>query len=721
MTEQRVTFCRICEAACGLIANVDQGKVSSLEPDPDHVLSRGYVCVKGIRYAEVHNSPDRLRTPLKRVGERFIPISWEQALTEIGDKTRAIRSQHGKQAVGMYLGNPAAFSPPHPIFAAGFMRALSTRQLYTAGSQDCANKFAASWAMFGSPMIHPVPDLDHMRCFIVIGSNPAISQMSFINAPRPVERMKAMEKRGGKVVFVNPRRTESADQLGEQVFIRPDTDVFFLLSFAEELFRQQSPDPAIVQHLDHLDDLRTSVAGWPAEHTAAVTGIAPEKLRELVTVYRTSGASALYCSTGLNQGRHGTLAAWLLNAINAVSGNLDRKGGVLVPRGTVNLPLISRVTGAGHKRHTSRVGGLPSMVDAFPSAVLADEILTEGEGQLRALFVSAGNPVLSCPNGPHMIEAFKKLELLVSIDLFRNETANYAHYVLPATSFLERGDIPLGAQGFQPTPYMQYAPAVVPADGEQKDEWWIFTRLAEAIGVNMFRSRSLHTYLIRSAREEIPMLLAFTPEKLFRLMLRLGRELSFDEAKRHKHGVMLEENRAHDFLGKPTRVLRPFGKVDVAPVAFVNAISGLSDVYDEELRNRKRLKLISKRERTSHNSWMHNVEAFVRPPRDTNYLFIHPDDAVERQLADGDTAEVTTATGRVQVPVRCSSDLMRGTVALPHGWGHAHADGLTIAKSTRGVNANLLSADGAQSVERFAGMSHLTGILVEVTRVAAAE
>ncbi len=720
MNAQRVTFCRICEAACGLIANVDDGRVLSLAPDPDHVVSRGYVCVKGIRYAELHNSPDRLRTPLKRVDGAFLPIPWEQALAEIGQRTRAIRERHGKQSVGLYLGNPAAFSPPHPIFAAGFLGGLGTRHLYTAASQDCANKFAASRAMFGSALIQPVPDLDHLRCFIVIGSNPAISQMSFINAPRPVERMKAIEKRGGSVVFVNPRHTESADQLGQQVLIRPDTDVFFLLAFAHTLFATGGLDGRASRHLVHVEELRAAVTDWSPERTAEVTGIAAETLRALVATYLASGAAALYASTGLNQGRHGTLAIWLMNAINAVSGNLDRKGGVLVPRGTVNLPFLGRVTGAGHGRHRSRVGALPAIVDALPAAVLADEIMTPGPGQLRALFVSAGNPVLSCPNGPRLAQALEKLDLLVSVDLFRNETARHAHYVLPGTSFLERGDIPLGAQGFQPTPYMQYGQAVVPVDGDQKDEWWIFTRLAEAVGVSMFNSRLLQAYLAKSARDELPAALSFTPDKLMRAMLRLGGETTLDQTRASPHGVLLAKNRERDFLGKPLRVLRPFGKVDVAPAPFVAALDALDAVYDAERRDRKRLKLISKRERTSHNSWMHNVEAFVRPPRDTNYLYIHPDDAGPLALSEGDLAEIRSATGSVQAPVKLSTDLMPGSVALPHGWGHAGATGLSIANRTRGVNANVLAPDGAASVERFAGMSHLTGILVDVRRVARA-
>lgn len=716
MQEDKVTFCRICEAACGLVAKVEEGRVKALVPDPEHVVSKGYACVKGTRFAEVHNSPDRLRHPLKRVGGRWERVSWEQALSEIGEKVRALRAAHGKDSIGMYVGNPAAFSLPHPAFASGFMVGLRSKQYYTAGTQDCSNKFAASWEMFGSPAIQPVPDFDRVRCFVIIGSNPAISQMSFIHAPRPIERLKAIEKRGGKVVFVNPRRTESADQVGEQLFIRPDTDVFFLLSFAHELVAQGGVDRKVLEHLDNLPELERVVKPWPAERTAQVTGIAPERLRELVRSYLAVGASALYASTGLNQGRNGTLAIWLLNAINAVSGNLDRHGGVLVPRGLTNVPLLAKLSGTGHHRYRSRIDGLPAVLDAFPAAILPDEITTPGEGQLRGLFVSAGNPVLSCPNSARMADALSQLELLVSIDLFRNETGNLAHYVLPATSFLERGDLPLGVSGFHPVPYVQYSAPVVPPDGEQRDEWWIFTRLAEACGVNLFGSKAAQRYLAWSAREgRTPFDFAkFTPERMYRAMVRACGETTFGALLRNPHGVLLRDNREHDFLGKRSRVLRPGAKVDVAPPAFVEAAAGLDALFDDELRAGRRLKLITKRERTSHNSWMHNVEAFVKRPRDTNYLYMHPDDAAALGLRDGDLADVSTETGRVRVPVKYSDDMMLGAVALPHGWGHAGADGLSIASATRGVNANALASDGPRAVERLSGMAHLTGIPVEV-------
>jgi anaerobic selenocysteine-containing dehydrogenase len=715
--EQKVTFCRICEASCGLVARVENGRVVELAPDRDQPVTRGYVCVKGTRFTEVHHSPDRLRHPLKRVAGGFTRIGWDQAFAEIGHKLRDIRGRHGPHAVGMYMGNPSAFSVPHPIFASGLLRGLGTRQLYTAGSQDCANKFAAAQEMFGSPMIQPVPDFDRIRCFVIIGSNPAISQMSFIHAPRPIERLKAIEKRGGKVVFVNPRRTESAEQVGEQLFIRPDTDVFFLLSFAHEVFARRGVDGTVLRHLEHVRELEAVALPWPPERTAEVTGIGVEALRKLVAEFLKPGGSALYASTGLNQGKHGTLAAWLLNALNAVTGNLDRHGGVLVPRGLVNMPLWSKLGGAGMSRQRSRIGGFTALVDALPAGILADEILTPGQDQLRALIVSAGNPVLSCANGPRLEKAFGELELVVSIDMFRNETGNHAHYVLPATSFLERDDMPLGIHGFQPAPYLQYTERVVEPDGEQQDEWWIFTRLAEAAGVSMFGSRAFHRYLVLSTTGKLPEAVAFSPQKLYRTLVRTNGQVTFEALRNSPSGVMVGDNREHDFLGKRTRVLRRGAKVDVAPARFLAAARALEPEFAAELAGRARLKLVSKRERHSHNSWMHNVDAFVKKPRDTNYLYMHPLDARARGLDDGALARVKSATGSVEARVKHSDDLMPGSVALPHGWGHARADGLSVASATTGVNANVLAADGVAGVEPLAGMVHLTGIPVDVTAV----
>ncbi len=708
----KVTFCRICEAGCGLLADVEHGQVTKLRPDPDHVVSRGYACVKGIRYLELHASPDRVTTPMKRIGERFEPVSWATALEEIGAKVKAIREAHGDQSVGMYMGNPAAFSLLHPLFAQLFMASLGSRNLFTSGSQDCNNKFVVSEAMYGSALIQPVPDVDRTKCFIVIGSNPAVSHLSFLQFPRPIERLKAIEKRGGKVVFINPRRTESADQVGEQVFIRPNSDVYFLLSFAREVLSRITPSPALLKQVEGLDALREVTAPWTPERSAELTGIAADVTRNLVTSFIAADGAALYCSVGVNQGTQGTLACWLLHAINLVTGNVDRPGGLLIPKPQIQNSQTVKLMSKGVAAIPSRIGGFAPVLGTYPAGILPDEIETPGDGQIRAMFVSAGNPVLSCPNSARMERALSSLDLIVSIDLFRNETGNLAHYVLPVTSFLEREDMPLSVQGFQPVPYLQLAHAVVPPMGESHDEWWIFAALARACDTHLMGSRLLQRWLDASTRKSwLPESLRFSPRLAYHgVAFSAGTLLrSVDRA---EHGKLLSDTRPRSFLGK--RVFRPGKRVDLAPATYVEAARtlALAKVFNQEERP---LLLITQREKTSHNSWMHNIEAFVRGTRGTNYLTMHPDDARVRGLDEGAVVRIESATGSVRLPVHISDEVMKGVVALPHGWGHARADGLTIARGTRGENANLLTPDGPQALERLSGMAHLTGIAVEVS------
>lgn len=713
MPEKKVTFCRICEASCGLVAEVEGERVLRLAPDPEHVLSRGFACVKGIRYAELHNSPDRLTQPLKRVDGRFVTIGWDQALSEIGEKLRDLRAAHGNDALGVYIGNPAAFSPAHVVFAGAFAYGAGTRHIYTSGSQDCNNKFVASEEVFGNPLLQPIPDLDGLNCFIVVGANPAISQLTFVHAPRLVERLKAREQAGARIFFVNPRHTESAQQVGEQVFIRPGSDVYFLLAFAQRVVARGALDAASLARAEGLSDFCALVAPWTPEVVAARTGIAPSTLEAMVDAYCRAEGAALYAGTGVNQGPHGTLCQWLMHAINLVSGNLRRPGGMIVTRATMRAAKVGYPSADKIEHRHARFGELRSVLDSLPAGVMPDEILTPGPGQLRALFVTAGNPVLSCPNGARMKQALASLDLLVSIDLFRNETGNLAHYVLPVTSFLERGDVPMGMSGYQPEPYGQWVDPVVPPRGEAKDEWWIFARLAEAAGVSLRGSRAFQWLLDHStgARSLFPRPLRFDPRWLAHATAWLN-GTSMRALKKRPHGLRLERPDPAVFL--KSGILTKSGKAQLAPERFVAALAQL-DREAQEDTGRPSLQLITKRERTSHNSWMHNVGAFVQGPRSTNYLYMHPDDAVARGLSDGQLCAVRSSTGAVEVPVRLSQDLMPGTVALPHGWGHAEADGLAIASRTRGVNANLLAADGPGAVEPLSGMARLTAIAVEVS------
>jgi anaerobic selenocysteine-containing dehydrogenase len=711
------TFCRICEASCGLLADVEGERVVALRPDPDHVSSKGFVCIKGIRYLDVHDSPDRVKTPLRRVPgtERFEPISWETAFREIGERTRAIRERHGKHAVATFLGNPAAFSVAHAMFAAAFSKGLGTRNAYGSSTQDCSNKFAVAERMYGSAIHQPVPDLQRTDMVILIGTNPAISQMSFVHAPNAVDTLLGIEARGGRVVHVNPRRTETAERVGQQVFIRPDTDVFFLLSFLQVLFANH--DPGEVPHVRGQRVLRELAAAYTPERTEPVTRVPATVLRELVAAFVNAKGASVYASTGLNMGQSGSVAFWLVSAINVLSGNLDREGGAIVPHGMFPLATLAHHSGFGRGHQRSRVGGFEAVLDQLPGAILPDEILTPGADQVRALFVTAGNPVLSCANEARMREALTQLELLVCIDLFRNETGQLAHYVLPGLSFLERSDIPLGAQGFMSEPYVQHTPAVVEPDGEQRHEWWIFRELAHAIGVPLMGLRASQAWgaFDRTLRR-LPVLgqkLAFHPDQLYAGMIAATGQTTLGGVQQHPHGRPLRRKPPGDFL--PGRLLTADKRVDLAPPDLVAAARTLEARFEQELGTLSELRLITKRERNSHNSWMHNVEGLVRGKRARNYLYMRADDAATRGLTDGALACVEANGRQLRVHVRITDDLAPCVVALPHGWGHARAEGLRIARATEGVNANWIAADGPDSVERISGMSRLTGFPVRVS------
>ena len=719
-TETLHTFCRICESLCGLEVTLEHGAITKILPDQDHVATRGFGCVKGLKQHKLFSSPDRLRHPLKRVGSELVRTSWDDALAGIGAKVKDLRSRFSPDAIAMYVGTAAGFSVLHPIFAQGFMTGVGSKSMYASATQDCSNKFAVARHLYGFPFTQPFPDVDHTQCLIVIGANPVVSKWSFLQVSNPIERIREIEGRGGKVIVVDPRRTETAKVASEHVFIRPGTDVFMFLSFLHELFAQGGVDRArAAEFMTGADEIEALVAPWTPERTAAVTGIEPGKLREIVAAYRTAQGAALYCSTGVNMGGHGSLAFWLMECINALSGNLDRRGGTLVGRGVMDFPRFGVKNGVLMRNDRSRIGDFGSVNDAFPGGILADEILTPGPKQVRALFVTGGNPLITMANAGRLKRAFESLELLVVLDILPTETASLAHYVLPCTSPLERPDLPFIFPlllGLQSKPYLQATRKVIEADGEQRDEATIYLDLARAAGVRLFGSRVAQWTLeaakgVRSARRsgkqpEIPQ------ELLLSLVLRATGNGGFAKLLAEPHGRLRPDHQEADFLGR--RVVTEDGRVHLAPRELIDAAAALDADFEREQTAGSRLRLITKRHVATHNSWTHNYEDFVAGDRGTNHLYMHPDDAARAGLHEGDLADVASDTGAVRVPVRTLADLMPGTVALPHGWGHQGAKGLSVASKTRGVNVNLLAADGPDRIERLSGMATLTGIPVDV-------
>jgi len=716
------TFCRICEALCGLEVTLENGRVTAIRPDERHVATRGFGCRKGLKQHQLFGSPDRLRWPLKRVGDRHVRVSWEQALSEIGAKVQAIRTRLSPDAIAMYVGTAAGFGVLHPIFAQGFMTGVGSRSMYSSATQDCANKFAVARHVYGFPFTQPFPDVDRTRHLVIVGANPVVSKWSFLQVPHPTRRLREIQARGGRVVVVDPRRTETAKLASEHVFIRPGTDVFFFLSFLHELVAQGGVDrERLARFTTGFESVEKLAAAWPAERSAEVTRIPPETLRRLVSEYAAADGAALYSSTGVNMGGHGSLAFWLQEVANAASGNLDRRGGTLVGRGIVDFPAFGAKHGVLMRSDRSRIGGFGAVNDAFPGGLLADEITTPGDGQLRALFVTGGNPLLTMPNAEKLRRALEQLELLVVLDILPTETASLAHYVLPCTSPLQRPDLPFVFPlmlGLQAKPYLQATRAVLPPEDEQRDEATIYLDLARASGVPLFGSRLVQRALELArawhARRHPGAQPAIPQEALLSLLLRATKNGSFGALVREAHGRLRPDHEGGSFLGR--RVTTDDGMVHLAPAPLLEAARELEDAFARERAAQAAgvLRLITKRAVGTHNSWTHNLAELSSGEGGTNHLYLHPDDADRLGLRDGDLADVRSDVATVRLPVKRLPDLLPGTVALPHGWGHQMATGLSVASRTRGVNVNLLAADGPERLERISGMAKLTALAVEV-------
>lgn len=721
MTDVHHTFCRICESLCGLEVHVDQGEVVRIKPDADHVATRGFACVKGIKQQRMYSTRDRLTQPLKRVGKDFVEISWDEALADIGATVRRLRGDHGPDSLGLYVGTAAGFSILHPIFAQGFMQGIGSSNIFSSATQDCANKFAVAQRIYGFPFTQPFPDLEHVQCLIVTGANPVVSKWSFLQVPNPYLHLHELDKRAAKLFVVDPRRTETAKAAGEHVFIRPNTDVFFFLAFLHELFAIGGVDEArAATYLTGTEALRALVQPWTPERCATVTQMPADTLRRMVRTFHEADGAAMYCSTGVNMGTNGSLAFWLQECINALSGNLDRRGGTLVGQGVFDFAKFGARYGVLTSEGRSRVGGFAKTNDAYPGGVLADEILTEGPGQIRGMFVTGGNPLITMANSERLRGALSKLELLVCVDIQLNETASLATHVLPATSPFQRADLPFVFPlwlGMQTKPYLQATRPVVPPQGNQRDESTIYHDLCRASGVGLFGSKALTASLEgwrRWRRWRRPgQGDGLSNEGLLDGLLRLTGQGRFDALLQHRHGKLREAHAAGSFLGE--RVVTPDGKVHLDhPDLMAAAAARLSPHFDNELAQAGAIKLITKRALTTHNSWTHNLEDFVPERNRTNLLCMHPTDAAAAGLAEGDIADVSTDVSTVRLPITLLDDLMPGVVALPHGWGHQHAKGLSVASQTDGVNVNLLAADGPEGLEPLSGMAHLTGIVVEV-------
>lgn len=716
--EERVTYCRICEPLCGMVATVEDGRLTKLRPDGDNPLSQGFACPKGIAMAEVVNDPDRVTHPLRRGADgEFHRVTWDEALDEIADRLRVIVGRHGGDAVGWYMGNPAAFSYSHPLWAKGFVDALGSPHFYTASSQDVSNRFAASHFLYGSPYIVPIPDLARTDFLLMVGANPLVSHGSVMSAPRVKDQLHAITGRGGRVVVVDPRRSETARAF-EHVAVHPDSDAFLLLSMLEAIFSDGLEDTrAIARQARGVEALREVAMAHPAEETERHTGVAAADVRRLARDLARAERAAVYGRTGSCLGRNGTLVAFLLDALNVVSGNLDREGGAVFGDPPVDFERLASLVGlATYAKVRSRVGDLPEVLGSLPASVMAKEMTTPGRGQMRAFFVSAGNPVLSVPNGDELAAAMERLELSVALDFYVTDTSRHCDFVLPATTMYEREDFPLPFLGLFTTPFIQMTEPVVEPVGEARQEWEVIDDIARRVGVVPSSLRALRGLGRAGVR--------LTPRRLVDLLLRAGPEgdwfglrrggLSVQKLRRNPHGLVLGDGLAGGVLARKIR--HPDRRVRLDPpevLAEAESLAGRNGASPDFP-----MRLIGLRELRSHNSWMHNAPLLMRGGRE-HHARVHPDDAAATGLADGDVCRITSRHGSLELPARLTDEVKRGTVAVPHGWGH-RGGGWRRANAAGGVNVNALASSEPEDLERLAGMAHLNGIPIRIEPVGAA-
>lgn len=698
------TFCRVCEPSCGLVAEVDKGEIVSLKPDKSHPVTKGFACHKGIATLEIHQDEDRLDYPQRRNASGELErVSWQEASAGIAEKLAEIKEKYGPEAIAAYTGNPLAFNSLAGPAIGSFVLNNGIRRNFSSGTQDCTNKFAASEAVFGSSTIHPIPDIEHTDFLLIFGANPRISHMSFISIADPMHVLRSAAKRGADICFVDPRYNESIKGIGRHFAVKPDTDVYLMAALLHVLFRDGHIDEQqMIEHAVHVSELKTFIKGYAPADVAGIVGVSAEDIEQLAQDIAAAPTAAFYMSTGVNMGRQGSLAYWLLFMLSLATGNLDRRGGNIYSRGFYPAAKAGRIRGEITYEETP-FGDVRRIRGSLPGNLMADMILQE-DNPIRGLVVISGNPLLSMGSGEKLRRAFEKLEFVMVIDIYPSATSDYADYVLPATDMYERADINICGLGMQKQPFIQYTDFVVPPKAERRPEWWILREIERAQGFET-ENRELDDY--QQAIDELGLFNRFSHM--------MGQsELTLEDV-REEGAVVLNPVEPGKFFSNVIQT--ESGHVDCYPDTFSESIERCAEIFDElKAEETSQLKMISRRTNYMVNSWFHNVKSLKRSGHLNNPLYIHPDDARARNLGEGSTVKVHNEFGEVTTTVTLDDGLKQGTVAMTHGWGYQGRD-MKTASEFSGCNANDLLPSGAGSYEKISNQAFMTGVPVDVAAV----
>jgi anaerobic selenocysteine-containing dehydrogenase len=706
--------CTLCEATCGLEVVTDGRQVVSIRGDEHDPFSRGHLCPKAVALKDIHHDPDRLRRPLRRDGGRWDEVGWDEALDAAAARLRAVQRAHGRDAVAVYLGNPNVHSLGSMLSAPGFARTLRTRNRFSATSVDQLPHQLVAHLMFGHQLLLPVPDLDRTGHLLIVGANPAVSNGSLMTAPGVAKRLRAIRARGGRIVVIDPRRTETATLADAHHFVQPGSDAFLLLALLHTIFAEglERPGRSRAWTLG-LGRVRAAAAGFPPDRVSRITGMPAQVIAQVAREFAIAERAVCYGRLGVSTQRFGSLACWLVNVLNLVTGRLDEPGGAMFTRPAIDV-VGGGYVGRGHVgRWTSRVRGLPEIGGELPVAVLSEEIETAGPGQVRALVTIGGNPVLSTPNGARLDRALSGLDAMIAIDIHLNETTRHAHLILPPASPLERDHYDLIFNALAIQNVAKFSPAVFERPRDARHDWEILDglswRLAAGGPLTRIRARA-RASLRRWAG----------PRRILDHALRTGpygkgwlpgrRGLSMRRLLEARHGLLLGP--LEPCL--PGRLATPDRTVALAPERLLADLPRLERALEDDSRPPGTLALIGRRDLRSNNSWMHNSARLMKgAPRCT--LLMHPDDAGPRHITGGDIVVVRSRVGAVEVPVVVTPDIARGVVCLPHGWGHQRP-GVRLRVASAQPGASLNDVTDELEVDAISGNAALNGTWVRVER-----
>lgn len=680
---------------CGLEISVENGIVTKIEGDKNDPFSRGHICPKAVALKDIYEDPNRLKFPVRRTADGWQQISWEEAFETVAEKIKEIQAKYGNNAVGMYQGNPSVHNLGTTMNSPALAKSLRTKNLFSATSADQLPHHFAAWQMFGHPMLMPVPDIDNTDYMLIIGGNPIASNGSIMSVPDVANRLRAIQRRGGKVVVIDPRFTETAAKADTHYFIRPGTDAFLLLGMIQVIFAENLVDLGkLAEFTDGIDTLRQISMPFTPEKTEKLTAITTTQIRQMVHDFTQAKAAVCYGRVGVSVQTFGSIAQWLINAINVLTGNLDRVGGAMFTSPAVDF-LARAKSENKFNRWQSSVRKLPEFLGELPVATLAEEILTEGESKIRAMVISCGNPVLSTPNGRQLDQAFEQLEFMVAIDIYINETTRHAHIILPPATGLEVAHYDMTFHVLAVRNTAKYSAALFSKGEDARYDWEIYQELAHRL------SNPLDAPFNTEPPEvKLDMGLQFGPYKL-----------SLQQLKDNPHGIDLGPLKPI----LPQRLLTPDKRINIAPELLVKDVNRLhQSLTDSELQNGFDYLLIGRRHLRDNNSWMHNSERLVKG-RNRCTLMMHSSDAQKLNLDGQSIVRVSSRVGCVELPLEITDSMMPGVVSMPHGYGHARKGvQLDIAAKYAGVSINDLTDELV--LDELTGNAAFNNVAVKVEK-----